>query len=142
MAGIAWETQGDRERATAAYEEAVAILERAVAERPCDERRYAALGLAYAGLGRREEALRNARRGAELLPLEEDALWGTEQLFTLAAVLARCGEVEESIRILERLLTVPSRLSAPNLRNHYLLRPLWNEPAFLDLLEREPGRVF
>lgn len=142
MAGIAWETQGDRERATAAYEEAVAILERAVAERPCDERRYAALGLAYAGLGRREEAIRNARRGAELLPLEEDALWGTEQLFTLAAVLARCGEVEESIRILERLLTVPSRLSAPNLRNHYLLRPLWNEPAFLDLLEREPGRVF
>ena len=81
-------------------------------------------------------------RPPEILSLERDALSAPFHLLTLAAVLSRFGEVEEAVQILERLLTVPSRYSAPMLRNHYLLQPLWNEPAFLEVLEREPGRLF
>jgi hypothetical protein len=77
-----------------------------------------------------------------LVPLDPDAQAGPVHLFSLSAVLARFVEIEEAVAILERLLTVPSRYSAPVLRRHYLLRPLWNEPSFVDLLEREPGKVF
>jgi len=136
------ELLGDAEGAAAAYREAAAVLEPRIAESPEDERYHAALGLTYAGLGLHDDALREARRATEILPLEKDALTGPSQLFALAAVHARFGEVQEAVEILERLLTVPSRYSAPMLREHYLLRPLWDEPAFLALLEREPGRVF
>jgi tetratricopeptide (TPR) repeat protein len=141
-AAMAWEEMGEGDRAADAYREAVSVLEPRVAESPDDERYHAALGQAYAGLGRREDAVREARAATEILPLERDALSGPFHLFTLAGVLAGFGEVEEAVEILERLLTVPSRYSAPMLRTHHLLRSLWHEPAFLDLLEREPGRVF
>ena len=34
------------------------------------------LGIAYAGLGRKDEAIREGKRAVALLPVSEDALWG------------------------------------------------------------------
>ncbi|MHB1192278.1 MAG: BTAD domain-containing putative transcriptional regulator [Longimicrobiales bacterium] len=141
-AALALEAMGRSEEARAAYGEAIDTLETLVATAPDDERYRSSLGLAYAGLGRGEDALREATTATELMPPQRDALGGPFLLFTLAGVRARLGDVEGAVENLERILMVPSRYSAPMLRRHYLLRPLWDEPLFLGLLEREPGRVF
>jgi len=140
----AWtlEAMGDSGRAGEAYQNAIGVLEPLTAKAPEDDRYHSSLGMTYAGLGRREDALREAGRGVALMPLERDALDGTRRLFDLAVVHAHLGETAAAVEVLDRLLTVASRFSAAMLRKHYLLRPLWDDPAFLELLEREPGRVF
>jgi serine/threonine-protein kinase len=142
LQALAHEGLGQVRRAEEGYAFAASILERQVEGNSSDERYHQALGLAYAGLRRRDDAVREAATAAELLPVERDALGGPEYLFVLAAVHARVGETEEALAILERVLTIPSRFSAAKLRTHYLLTPLHDDPAFLALLEREPGRVF
>ena len=46
------------------------------------------LGLIDAGLGRKEEALRQGRRAVELLPVEKDAIHGTGMVEYLAMIAA------------------------------------------------------
>ena len=106
------------------------------------ERYCASLGLAYAGLGRAEEAIVEARRAVEIMPVERDAMIGPHALFHLAAVLSRVGHVHEALDVLEQLLSVPSRYPAAVLENHFLLEPLWNNPRFQALIEAERNQVF
>jgi serine/threonine-protein kinase len=61
------------EQARASYEAARAFLERAVKDRPDDWGPRGRLGIAYAGLGRKAEAIREAKHGVELLPISKDA---------------------------------------------------------------------
>jgi hypothetical protein len=58
------------------YESAVRLLIPLVEERPDDHRFRSALGLAYAGLVRKEEAIREGKLGAKLLPVAKDAVTG------------------------------------------------------------------
>ena len=55
-------------------ERARAAIEKKAAERPDDPRFHAALGLAYAYLGRKEEAIREGNRAVSLCPVSKDAL--------------------------------------------------------------------
>ncbi len=124
------------------YEEAVAILETLLAGDPSDERYHAALALSYAGLGMREDATREGQRAVEIMPLERDALGAPYFLFNLAAVQARVGEFDEALELLEVLLNVPSRFPPNILEDHFLLRPIQDDPRFKALMDRERDRVF
>jgi len=137
-----YEVLGDTTTARESYSRAASILEEKTADDPQDERYHAALGLTYSALGRRDDAVREAERAVELLPVNRDAYVGPHQLFTLAAVHARLGDVEAALPLLEDILTMPSRFSGPMLRGHYLLASLQLDPRFQALIEREPGRVF
>jgi TolB-like protein/Tfp pilus assembly protein PilF len=142
LAAWVYEALGDSARALESYTAAASILELQIAEGPADERHHQALGLAYAGLGRRTDALRESIAAVDRRPVERDALLGPVHLFALAAVHARLGNTEEALTALEQLLTIPSTFSATQLRSHFLLAPLQPDTGFLGLLDREPGRVF
>jgi tetratricopeptide (TPR) repeat protein len=130
------------EDAIASFEEAAAILEARLLEADWDERVHAALGLAYAGLGRRNDAVQEARRAVEILPLGRDALSAAWYYLNLASVHAQFGEVDEALELLETILSVPSRYPAGKMQDHYLLIPLREEPRFQEMIEREWDRVF
>jgi serine/threonine-protein kinase len=142
LEGWTYEGLGEDRRARDGYLEAVRVLEPQRERSPDDERFHHALGLAYAGLGRRGEALEAATTATEFLPPEEDRMRAPFHIFALAAVHARLGETTEALAQLERVLTMPARFSAASIREHYMLRPLFDNAEFLALLEREPGRVF
>jgi serine/threonine-protein kinase len=128
--------------ATGAYGEAAAILEGRILEADWDERAHAALGLAYAGLGRRDDAVTEARRAVDLLPLTRDAMDAPWYLLNLAAVHAHFGEVDEALDLLGTVLSVPSLYPPGIIEDHYLLIPLREEPRFQEMIERERERVF
>jgi serine/threonine-protein kinase len=137
------EALGQQGAALERYRDAVSILESLIEEVPEDERYHAALAWAYAGLGMREEAIREGLRAVEIMPRERDALDGPHQLFKLAAVYARLGETDEALEVLEDLLNAPSGRFAPNvLEDHYRLRPIQEDPRFQELMDRERDRVF
>jgi TolB-like protein/Tfp pilus assembly protein PilF/predicted Ser/Thr protein kinase len=75
-----------------------------------------------AGLGRNEEAIREAKRAVDLLPITEDALTGILPLTNLALVYAWTGEREPAIEQLENLAKAPGGPSYGDL----LLNPCWD----------------
>ncbi|NIR43970.1 MAG: hypothetical protein GWM93_08465, partial [Gemmatimonadetes bacterium] len=64
---ILYERAGQQREALAYFDSARATLGGRVDTRPEDARLHAELGLAYAGLGRKEEAVTEGRRAVELL---------------------------------------------------------------------------
>ncbi len=122
----------------AAYaERARLILEKALAEGPEDSRYHASLGLAYAYLGRKEEAVREGRRAVELYPMSRNAFEAPRGYWNLAAICTVAGEYEEAVRQLEYLMSIP----CGNVYSPALLRidPQWDplraHPGFQALLK-------
>lgn len=122
LRGRLWTLRGSPSKARASYDSARVVLERRIRLQPEDERFHSALGIAYAGLGRSEDAMREGKKGVAMLPIEKEAWRGTLRLCDLAQIYAMTGNQDKAIDLLERLLSIPSELSATYIR----LDPTWN----------------
>jgi DNA-binding winged helix-turn-helix (wHTH) protein/TolB-like protein/tetratricopeptide (TPR) repeat protein len=135
---------GDLDVARLEFEASRITLEREVAENPDDFRRYSALGIAYAGLGRRDDAVRSCSRALSLCPVTRDAVRGGFYLHDLALSQVMTGALDDAAATLETLLTLPHH---PGITPVIDLDPRWaplrSHPAFprlLALLENPPAR--
>jgi serine/threonine-protein kinase len=117
------------------YESAAAILEKKVGEDPNDHRFHIALGKAYAGLGREADAIRQGKRGVELLPVSKDAMRGLARIRDLACIYAMVGEFDTAIDQLEFVLSRPGGMSKPFLRLDPAWAPLRDHPRFQKLVD-------
>jgi tetratricopeptide (TPR) repeat protein len=118
------------------YDEARIILEAKVKDDPNDARFHSSLGIAYAGLGRKEDAIREGKAGVELLPISKDARGGPGRIADLAHIFVMVGELDAAIDQLEFLLTIPGVLSIPLLKLEPAWDPLRNHPRFKKLVEQ------
>ena len=134
FAAVLLRSLGEAVEAGAGFEKAVRLLESEVRTTPEDPRYHSSLGVAYAGLGRREDAVREGRRGVELLPLSKDAVYGIPYVIDLAHIYALLGEPAKAVVELERLLSRPSWISVPWLRADPRWRLLDGNPGFEALL--------
>jgi serine/threonine-protein kinase len=141
-AGWAHEVRGDATAARAAFDSARMLLDSIVAALPEDWRVHAARGLALAGLGRRPEALREARWLQRSEIYRGDAVGGTLLAEDRARILARSGEADAALDEIERLLAGPSwQLSVHSLRLDPRWDPIREHPRFQALLEQyDPPR--
>src|SRR5204862_6685141 len=80
------------------------------------------LGLIDAGLGRKEDALREGRRAMELLPMEKDATNGVAMIKYLAVIAAWVGDNDLACEQLAAAIRVPGPLSYGQLK----LFPFWD----------------
>jgi TolB-like protein/Flp pilus assembly protein TadD len=130
------ELTGEQALAAAYYDSVRVMMERKIALRPGEARNHSLLGVAYAGLGRKNEAVQEATRATELLSVSEDALWGRALRENLAWVHAKVGEYDAAIQELEGLLAIPGLVSVPLLSIDPFWDPLRSHPRFQALLER------
>jgi tetratricopeptide (TPR) repeat protein len=125
----------DRAAAMRVYADSARMaLESSLRTFPDDHNVHRELGLAYAFLGRREEALREARRAAQLLPMTRDANSGPFMVSSLARVHTVLGEPDSAVAQLAPLLAVPSWISIPALRVDPEWTPLHHSAAFRRLV--------
>ena len=117
------------------YDDARSFLESKVKEHPEDARFHSSLGIAYAGLGRKEDALREGRLGVELLPVTKEAMRGLWRVEDLARIYVMVGEFDAAIKQLEFLLSKPGWMSIPLLRLDPAWDPLRDHSSFKKLLE-------
>ncbi|HET6271341.1 MAG TPA: protein kinase [Bacteroidota bacterium] len=134
LTAIAYSNMGKPERARPYYQSATTVLDEEIRKRPDDARLYSALGLALAGLGRKEEAIRVGKRGVDLMPVTKEAWRGAYREFELAKVYAIVGDQELAIDILEHLLTMPFNVSAHWLRLDPVWTPLRTNARFQKLI--------
>jgi len=76
------------------YQTAVKLLESKVREIPDDPRYHSALGIAYAGIGQKADAIKEGKRGVELLPMSLDAVYGPQHIIDLATIYTMVGEFD------------------------------------------------
>ncbi|MEY2487814.1 MAG: hypothetical protein QOH39_3462 [Verrucomicrobiota bacterium] len=126
--------QGDPKRA----EQAFLAARRAVKEdaRLCseDEKSLSLLGLIDAALGRKTEAVVQARRAVEALPIEKDAYDGPILATNLAVIYAATGAPDLAIELLTRLTALPNGPTAGTLRVEPEWQPLKDDPRFKKLI--------
>jgi TolB-like protein/tetratricopeptide (TPR) repeat protein/predicted Ser/Thr protein kinase len=134
--GLGYLVMDDRARAQAPCEAARQLLDKAIAGSPRDPRMRAALGMALACLGRKEEAIREARLAADLVPVSTDALDGPLFQEWLARVDANVGELDAACDIIDKLLATPSGSHAKVLKLDPEWSPLWKFPRFQKLMEK------
>jgi len=110
-----------------------------VARDPEDSRARTALGIAYAGLGRRQDAIREGLKAIELMPLQRDAFKGYHHEWDLARIYTMTGEYDSAISKLEYLLSIPGYLTPAWLRIDPVWDPLRNQVRFRKLVEGGSG---
>jgi len=135
-AAWAHQLRGDRPAARAAFDSARVLLDSAVRELPDDWRVHAARGLALAGVGRHDEALREARWLQQSVVYREDAAEGPGLAEDRARILVQAGHVDAALDEIERLLAGPSWLSVHMLRIDPLWDPIRDHPRFKALLAK------
>ena len=141
MEGCAARTFGDDAAARRAFTAARVEIERTVREQPDYGPPLCMLGLIDAGLGRREEAIREGRRASELLPVAKDAMNGAHIMQFLGVIYAWAGEKDLAIKQIAATLQVPSLLSYGELRLHPFWDPLRGDPRFENLVEESKKPV-
>jgi TolB-like protein/predicted Ser/Thr protein kinase len=128
--------RGDRRRAAIYADSARLAFEEQVRAAPDDGQRRVLLGLALAYLGRKADAVREGKRGAELMPISRDGYLGPYVQLQLARIYILTGEAELAMDQLEPLLDVPFYLAPGWLRVDPTFDPLRLNPRFRRLVER------
>lgn len=131
---------GARTDAQAAFAEAQSVLERRLQASPEDDRAWMALASVQAYRGRKEDALRSARRAMALLPLTKDALDGANHAAGYVEILALVGEKEQAFAELEKLAEAPFVFDHGDLKLHPVWDELRKDPRFASLIERTQAR--
>jgi TolB-like protein/Flp pilus assembly protein TadD len=104
--------QGDSAGANKLFEVALPLFEGAVKEAPSNAERHANLGLLYASMNRKPDAIREGRRAVELKPEAKDAVDGAIMNCYLALIYARVGEKDLAFPLIERLLKTPGAVDS------------------------------
>jgi len=131
---IARMTKDDR-KAQSAFTGARAEQEKIVQAQPNYGPALCVLGLIDAGLGRKEEALREGRRAIELLPVEKDELGGTEMVKYLAMIAAWVGDKDLACEQLAIAIRRSSDLSYGQFKLLPFWDPLRGDPRFEKIVE-------
>lgn len=137
LEGLIYRLMNNPELARTSFDSARMILEKEIKARPDDPRLHSSLGIVYAGLGRKEEAIREGKQAVKLYPVSKDALTGIAFVQDLASIYIMVGEYEAALDQIEYLLSIPSwQISVPYLRIEPEFDPLRGHPRFKRLLKK------
>jgi TolB-like protein/class 3 adenylate cyclase/Flp pilus assembly protein TadD len=132
--GVVARWRGEKEKASVAFGNAKRQVEEVATKQPELPAALSLLGLIDAGLERKEDAIREARRACELLPVTVDAVDGVAYATNLAQVYTWTGEKDRALEQLENVERVPNFLSYGYLKLQLLWDPLRDDPRFETLI--------
>ncbi|MEY2530029.1 MAG: hypothetical protein QOI96_114 [Verrucomicrobiota bacterium] len=132
---------GEKDKARADFERARVIVEKSVRDVPDDSGRHAQLGAIFAGLGRKEEAIREGKRAVELLPESKDAFEGPQVTIALAQIYCWTGEKEQALQLIERSLSTPNGITVPLLKLDPVWDPIRGDPRFKALIDKHSAKT-
>jgi len=137
LEGLAYEALGKKDLTRRSFDSAYLWLESELKKQPQDPRIHSTLGLVYAALGRKEDALREGSLAMEMYPVSLDALGGPAFVANFAEILVRVGEYEDALDKIDYLLSIPQLyLSVVSLQSDPTWKPLYDLPRFKQLLKK------
>jgi serine/threonine-protein kinase len=129
---------GDTALARIDYDSARAILDRAIEREPNSAVLHVQHALASVGSGRTQDAIREARKSLELLPVGKDAFNAPLIMRFTAEIYARAGDADAAVDLFEQLRALPNIwFSFPELRLDPRWDPLRRNARFQRLIARK-----
>jgi serine/threonine protein kinase/Flp pilus assembly protein TadD len=126
--------QGDHPKMEGSFATARDQLNQKVEGNLEDASLLSALGLIDAALGRKKEAITEARHAAEMLPVSKDARDGPALVCNLAAVYALTNEPEHAFQEIAVSIKTPGGIYYADLKLDPTFDPLHGNPTFDNLL--------
>jgi tetratricopeptide (TPR) repeat protein len=114
--------RGDKQKAWAVFAAARKRLDATWETMVKDESYFEQVARLDAGLDRKEEAIREARRAVDLKPIAKDSVTGAELIANLALVYAWTGERDRALEQLEIIAKIPAGPSYGDLK----FNPCWD----------------
>jgi len=139
MKAFVYDFTGESQLARNAYEKSLPLLEREVEKWPDDPRYHSSLGITYAALGRKDEAIREGKKAVELLPLSKDAAYGIPYVEDLAIIHIMVGDYNAALDQIEHLFSIPSWMSPKWIEVNLRYKPLYDHPRFKQMLGKFSG---
>ena len=127
---VAARARGDATVARAAFTVARAEVEKTTHDQPDYAQGLIILGLIDAGLGRKDDGIREGRRAIELVPVSKDAIDGADFILNLAVIYAWTGEKDLALEQLNKVSKLPYAPSYGDLRLSPEWDPLRGDPRF------------
>ncbi|HSE42333.1 MAG TPA: hypothetical protein VLH08_16325, partial [Acidobacteriota bacterium] len=134
LAGIVYQLMNQPVKARASFDRARLLLESELSKRPEDHRVHSSLGIVYAGLERKQDAIREAKFAIKLYPVLKDTYAAPYYVENLALVYVMTGEHELALDQIEYLLSIPSFFSVPLLQLDPRWDPLRNHPRYTQVI--------
>ncbi len=128
--------RNERDRAQAYSDSLLTAVEGLRADRGDDANLSWYLAYAYAGLGRKGQAIEYAERTALMLSQSNNSLRKAYIQPNLILIYAMVGEHDAAMDQIEHLLSVPSSISVPYLRAAQYPASLRDHPRFQELLAK------
>ena len=132
--GLVAKVQGDAGAAQTLFSKARTEQEEKVNAQPDYAPALCVLGLVNAGLGHKEDALREGKRAMELLPISKDSVNGARMIEYFTITAAWAGDKDLAIQQLEFGIQNPTDLNYGQLKLHPFWDSLRGDPRFERIL--------
>jgi TolB-like protein/class 3 adenylate cyclase/Tfp pilus assembly protein PilF len=127
---LAARLRGDEAAMRVAFDSAHREMEPIVHDQPDYAAAVCVLGLIDAGLGNKDQAIREGKRACELMPVSKDSVAGPLMQMYLAVIYAWVGDKDLAVQQLSNAIPLTGDLSYGNLRVHLFWDPLRGYPPF------------
>jgi tetratricopeptide (TPR) repeat protein len=144
--------RGDNESAQRYFAAARPIMEKLVGDEPEQAENHRRLGLLFAYMQMKEDAIREGRRAMEVEPESQNAFHGPNNTSNLALIYALVGEPDQALTLIERLITIPgpvqwidfpSNITVADLRLRKEWDSLRSDPRFQRIVNGpEPKTIY
>jgi len=128
--------RGDLDKARTLFQTSHDRTAEKLAVEPNDPELLMDLSFADAALGRKEEAVREALRAVDLVPISYDAMEGVGYVTWLAGIYSEIGDVESALEVLAKVVRLPCGPNYGQLR----FDPGWDKvranPKFEEILRQ------
>lgn len=129
--------ENDHDRAMVYADSALDYMNERKLDKSEDPQIMAGYASILAMVERREEALRRINKAVEMLPVEKDALAGSDIRNMRMILYLTLGDHEAALRELEYLMSIPSNITPAILRLHPGFDPIRENPRFKKLAEEK-----
>jgi tetratricopeptide (TPR) repeat protein len=128
--------RGEQEKMRDYYAGAIEYQQKALAQKADDLDALNGLSFAYAALGRKEDAIREAKRAVEFVPFARNALEAPRQILVLAEVYAQLGERAAALEQLASIVHLPGGPDYGRLKFDPVWDNLRTDPKFQEIMSR------
>ncbi|HUX95828.1 MAG TPA: hypothetical protein VMV47_08860 [Bacteroidales bacterium] len=116
------------------------LLEK-ISESGDDSRLYGSLGIAYAGLGMKEEALKAGKKALDILNFDIDILNGFQSEMNMVRILVMVEEYDEAMIRLNKIIKIHGFVSVEILKLDPFWDPLRNNEKFNEIISNPEYQV-
>ena len=124
------------ENAKNAFDSARVMLEHEIKNWPQDPRLHSSLGICYAALGYKKEAIREGKIAVDILPFSKDAVYGFPYVQDLAYIYTLAGDHYKALEQIDYLLSIPCLFSINYLKIDPRWNPLRSHPRYKEILKK------